>query len=213
MSDEFISVRLARIPNMRELQAAAAHASRLDKTSIKRLRPGADSSLNYHHRPWIGAPRPGAVPIDYVADFETMLRRRGIPVRANAAPVAHCIVQVSPAWIKRTGELHDPENPRNRQFFEFSIAFARHAFGEDSVLAARMDHDETGGGTVDVFVCAEARTKTGKPFLSISPALRRIQKGRPEARNTFSALQDCVAEYAKATLDANLKRGKLKEGR
>ena len=213
MKDEFISIRVERVRNVRELQAAAAHASRLDRTSIKRLRPGADSSLNFHYRPWVSEPRPGAVPIDYVADFENMLRRRGVPVRSNAAPIAHCIVQVSPGWIRKAGDLHDPENRRNRQFFDFSISFAKRAFGEASVLAARMDHDETGGGTVDVLVCAEARTKTNKPFLSISPALRRIQKNYPESRNTFSALQDAIAEYAHAHLDPNLKRGKLKEGR
>lgn len=213
MPNLFVAARLTRLKSMNALQAASNHANRLDQTSKLRVRPGANSRRNLWFNPWAGdrLEKLGA-PFDLVADFERNRRERNLDIRSNASPVAHVIFQVSPAWIKVAGAPHDPANPRNQQLFECAAAWVTHEFGPDSLLSARLDLDEAGAGTVDLFICAEAKTKTGKGYLSISPRLREIQT-RFSSRNTFSALQDAIAAFAQEYLDADLRRGEPKVGR
>ena len=209
----FVAARLYRLKGLRALRGQQDHANRLDETSRLRHRKEGNPCETLAFNPWLGdRPAYPAAPFDYLGDFDRMLAQREIKTRGNAAGVAHFIFQVSKEWISEVGSLHDPLNPRNMGTFECAIGWAYATFGKDSILSARMDMDETGGGTVDVFVCAEAGTKLGKKYISISPALRRLQT-RYGSRNTFVALQDCVAEYAQAHLDPALQRGNPKEGK
>ncbi len=208
----YASVRVERLKSIRDIQTANAHANRQDATSQIRLREGADSKLNLRHNPWLGdrLENPDA-PFDYVQDFKVMKKARNVAERGGTAPVGHFICVISSGWIEEAGDVHDPGNVRNVQLFEHARTWAAKNFGEGSVLSARMDMDEKGAGIVDILVAPSVQSKKGNNFLSVSPALKEIQKkyGR---RNTFSGLQDLWAEYVQKHLDPAIQRGKEKEG-
>ena len=154
-------VRLKRISNINGLpglRATPRHANRGDQIAKTRVRPDADSSKNLHYLPW--AKDDGV--IDYFADYKVQKAALGASERGGTAPVTHLICVVSPDWIREVGDLHDPANPRNKLLLDGAIAWARGVFGENSILAARLDVDEKGGGVADVFVAAVAKsTKAG----------------------------------------------------
>ena len=207
----FASVRFQRLSHLRVIEAAAVHANRMDATSKMRLRDGADSSLNLFYNPWTVAQSDDQHKrFDYVADFKRMKEKLNARERGGTAPASHLICQVSPEWFVETGDLHDPNNSRNRLLFAAATEWARLMFGQDSVLSARMDLDEKGGGNVDVFVAPIAK-KLKRPFLSVSPRLEELRK-QYHRKKTFEALQDSWAEFVQAKLDDRIQRGKMKEG-
>jgi hypothetical protein len=207
----FASARLFRLGTVRAIRAASDHANRLDSASQERVRSDGDTSLNMHFTPWSDRTGPQDGSVDYVRDFRAMTLARSISDGYGAAPVSHLVCIVSSEWIHKTGDIHDPNNSRNRQLFETSIAWAQHLFGADALLAARMDMDEVGGGVVDCFVAPIATSRRGTRYLSISPRLQelRIQYHR---RKSFEALQDSWAEFVQTRLDPSIERGKAKEG-
>ena len=197
---------------------ASVHANRLDASSQRRTRAGACKEANLHYLPWsppfaaigVNAAPPNGV--DYRGDFVRMCAARGIGPGHGADPVIHLELVVSPAWIEAAGELNDPENSRNRALFQSAIQFCKTIFGQDSILSARKDYDERGGGVVDVFVAPEAISKRCGRYLSARPVLKELQK-RFDRKSAFSALQDAWALFVQATLDPSIQRGKEKSGR
>lgn len=208
----FASVRLSRLKNGRQIQAASDHANRLDDTSRLRVRPDADSGRNFASHPWREDGVCGGLRFDYLADLRCMQAATGAIQRGNTAPVGHLICVVSVGWLMETGDQHDPQNPRNRLLFDAAIAWAQKTFGETSLLSARMDLDEKGAGVVDVFVAPMTTSKTGKKFLAVNPTLTKLQ-AQYKTRNTFAALQDSWTEFVRANLDPTIERGREKEAR
>jgi hypothetical protein len=205
----FAAVRVQRLKTMRQLESATKHANREDETSKLRARPGANRLDNLAFNPW-AEERRHEPNFDYVADFKKMKDTVKVGERNGTAMITHMICVISPEWIAKTGDVHDPQNPRNLQVLDAGIGWAKENFGEQALVSARMDLDENGAGVVDVFVAPAARTKKGKAYLSISPRLKEIQR-HYRARNTFSGLQDSWAEWAQLHLDPSIKRGKEKE--
>lgn len=124
MSAHFASIRANRLKTGRQIQAATAHALRLDSTSRLRLRCDADSTQNYCFNPW----RKDGVAdrrFDYLEDLRLMKAATGAIERGKTAPVTHCICVVSPGWLAETGDPHDPSNPRNRELFDAAIAWGQ----------------------------------------------------------------------------------------
>ncbi len=209
----FSAVRLKRIPNtpgLPALHAASRHANRKDETSKIRVRPGADSSRNLHMVPW-GETNGGK--IDYVAAYERRKAATGARERGNTAPVINLLCVVSPGWVKETGDLHDPENPRNVMLHAAAIDWAAAVFGKDAILDARLDLDEKGGGVVDVFIAPVAQSKRKRTlYFSSAPVLRAV-RAKHKARNTYAGLQDSWSAFVKRELDKRIERGKIKEGK
>ena len=116
---------------------------------------------------------------------------------------------VSPEWVEKAGDLHDPDNPHNRQLFDQAKAWAESWAGEGAVFGSRLDLDEKGGAVVDLMI-APVRTSRGKPVISTNKAMGEV-KALTGERNEYSALQTSWADWCRDTLDAGIVRGTRKE--
>jgi hypothetical protein len=202
----FAAVRLKRIKTMPALDWQSKHARRQDSISKIRVREHAQPCVALNYRPYAADPNG---PFDYRADFQRMMIARGGYVRASCAPVAHLLCQLSVGWVKEGGDLHDPNNPRNRCLFQEAIAWAEATFGRGSVLAARMDLDERGGAVVDLFVAPLHRHEGRRPFYSVSQALETLRGEEPRAT---AVLQDLWHQHCHDKLDPIIERGRPKMG-
>lgn len=204
----FAFTRSKSIKSIQYLTHQSRHARREDETSKPRVRsdasPGASLSWSIDD-----SPRP-----DYSASFRALKKLRNAGERKGAQIGIHILVGVSPEWIKETGDLHDPQNPRNRQLLDAAMTWAN-GWSDDGCYAARLDLDETGGAVVDLFVAptAEQAHKSGKSkrVVSVNKALEVLAIARTGKKGKhFSALNTDWAEYAKDTLDHRLERGRPK---
>lgn len=59
--------------------------------------------------------------------------RKGVPIALQAL----CVV--SSKLVKKAGDLHDPENPHNRQLFDQAKAWAESWAGEGFVFGCCLD--------------------------------------------------------------------------
>ena len=116
---------------------------------------------------------------------------------------ALCVV--SPEWVKAAGDLHDPDNPRNRALFDQAKSWAESWAGKGSVFGARLDLDEAGGAVVDLMI-SPVRTSRGKPVISTQKALVELKAATGE-RNEYSALQTSWADWSREHLDSQIERG------
>jgi len=91
------------------------------------------------------------------------------------------------------GDLHDPENPRNRSLFDQAKAWAESWAGKGAVFGLSFDLDEKGGAVVDVMI-APVRESRGKPIISTQKALVELKAVTGE-RNEYAALQTSWAEW------------------
>ena len=205
----FAAVRCVRIKNIGHLRQSEAHAKRADDTSQMRV-DASRTALNLAASPY----RPDA-PLGLVDAFRAFKSATGACEGSkNSAIGLHVLCVISPELVTQSGDLHDPNNPVNRQIFNQAQEWAKATFGTDSLVAARMDMDEAGGGVVDLFVCPTAVKQGGrgrKPKLTISTrdALMSIQR-QHGAMLSFSALQDSWADHAQRHIDPRLERGKPK---
>lgn len=116
---------------------------------------------------------------------------------------ALCVV--SPEWVKAAGDLHDPDNPRNRALFDQAKSWAESWAGKGAVFGARLDLDEAGGAVVDLMI-SPVRTSRGKPVISTQKALVELKAATGE-RNEYSALQTSWADWSREHLDSQIERG------
>jgi hypothetical protein len=147
---------------------------------------------------------------DVEAAFHAHRKRHGIGDTKNGGLGLHLMVIVTSSFITDQGQLHDPNNPANQALFAESMAFARSVFGENSLYAARMDLDETGGGVVDLFLTPAAidgRSKTLKIATSKFFTALRLKH---RERMSYAALQTEWANWCNAHLSPAFERGKRK---
>lgn len=203
----FAYCRTYDINSVQYLIAQTRHALREDKTSQPRLRSGAIPGTQIHLRR--EDPKP-----DYVAAFKAFKKKKGAGERKGAKLGLHIMCGVSPEWLAEAGDLHDPENPRQRQLLEAAVAWAN-SWSNDGCFDARIDLDETGSAVVDLFVAptSQQKHKSGKSKLVISvnkalEALAIEHEGKKSRQ--YSALNTSWAEYAYEHLDPRLVRGKPK---
>jgi len=205
----FAWCRSKPIKSVQYLTAQTLHARREDTTSPARVRPDATpgAALSWSID---DGPRP-----DYGAAFKAMKKAKGAGERKGAQLGLHMLVGVSPDWVREAGDLHDPDNPRNRELLDAARTWAD-SWSGGGCYAARLDLDETGGAVVDLFIAplAEQKHKSGKAKLvvSVNKALESLsvehtgRKGRH-----YAALNTSWAEHAQASLDARLARGRPRE--
>lgn len=199
-------VRMNRVTDTRYLRNQSRHARRIDKAS--NVRPDATPGTAILWRPQHAASDYDS--LDYGANHRTLLETEGASVRCGAAIACHLLIGISPDWVRETGDLHNPENPRNIALLSAAVDWVRSWAGENAIFGARLDLDEAGGGIVDVF-CAPIRehhhrSGTHRRFVSVRGALRELQITTGEKTREFSALQTGWAAAA-ACLDPRIMRG------
>lgn len=138
----------------------------------------------------------------------------------KAAIGLHIIAGVSPEYIAREGDPHDPHNPANFRVFEHAQAWAEAEFGAGSVISARMDMDEAGSGVVDLFIVPVREMKMrgkSKQIISVNKALEEIREkhAKPGEIGAYASVNTSWVQYAQEHLDSELKRGvsKAESGR
>lgn len=192
------------------LRTQVEHAYR-EGEAAKSVRAGAVPMAGWAHSVVIpDRPR------DYTAAFKAVPQHFGARFRKGCPFGLHFLLNVSPAWIREVGDLHDERNERNQRLYQAARDFAG---GIPGLVATRMDLDEEGGGEVDVFLApifprtSRLRKDGGRgpeiPEISVSKldALWREQTGE---RIGYSGLQTLWAAYCAKHLDPRIQRGERK---
>lgn len=196
------AIRVNKLSTIAQLRGASLHAQRHDETGKARVRDDAEPGFGLA---WSKAENDR----DYLAAFKAHKTELGAGERKNAPIALQAICVVSPEWVEKAGNLHDPDNPHNRQLFDQAKAWAESWGGEGSVIATRLDLDEKGGAVVDVLI-SPIRESRGKPVISTNKALRELKEATGE-RNEYSALQTSWADWCGQHLDRDIVRGTRKE--
>ncbi|MDN7351319.1 hypothetical protein [Acetobacter senegalensis] len=160
-----VAVRVQQIKSMATIRMAEAHGKREDEVSEKRVEKSR-TFLNL-----VASRYSPAAPLELEIAYKAFKEATGASEGKGAAIMAHMIVVISPDVLAETGDPRDPNNPKVQALFEQAQAWARSEFGEESLIAARLDVDEKGAGVVDLFVCPTAMQSGGrgrKPKLTIS---------------------------------------------
>lgn len=197
----FAAVRVRRISSLQHLNACAIHGRRKDPSAIKRC----DKSRTGQN---IATSDYSTDPLDLIGAFKERKRQSGAKEYGKSPLGLHALCIVSPEVIRAGGDLHDPENPLNQQLSAEAKAWAEAEFGAGSVIATRLDVDESSGGVVDLFI-VPVRNMTmrgkSKPIISVNKALAEIAE-RHERRKSYMALQDSWADHARV-LNPEIQRG------
>lgn len=192
------AIRVNKFTSIAQLRGATLHAERADETSQARLREGAEPGAGLA---WSKAEKDR----DYLAAFKAHKAELGAKERKGAPLAMQALCVVSPEWVKAAGDLHDPDNPRNRALFDQAKAWAESWAGKGAVFGVRLDLDEAGGAVVDLMI-APVRNSRGKPVISTQKALVELKAATGE-RNEYSALQTSWADWSRQHLDAQIERG------
>lgn len=147
----FASIRCKRLNNVSMLVAAEKHARREDESCRNRLSEGRFMFKERTKDNLVWSPS-GGDPMAIYAEFKERKKASSASERKGSALGLHLLAIVSPELIKESGDLHDPDNPANKKIFEQARKWAESEFGEGSLIHARMDLDEKGGGVVDLVV-------------------------------------------------------------
>lgn len=196
------AIRVNKITTLAQLRGATIHAERADETSRARLREGAEPGTGLA---WSKAESDR----DYLGAFKAHKLELEARERKGAPLCLQALCVVSPEWVKDAGDLHDPQNPRNRALFDQAKQWAESWAGKGAVFGARLDLDEAGGAVVDLMI-SPVRESRGKPVISTQKALVEL-KAETGERNEYSALQTSWAEWSKAHLDEAIERGTRRE--
>ena len=196
------AIRVNKFTTIAQLRGASLHAQRHDETGKARVRDDAEPGFGLA---WSKAENDR----DYLAAFKAHKIELGAGERKNAPIAIQAICVVSPEWVEKAGNLHDPDNPHNRQLFDQAKAWAESWAGKDAVFASRLDLDEKGGAVVDLMI-APVRESRGKPVISTNKAMRELKELTGE-RNEYSALQTSWADWCGNHLDREIVRGTRKE--
>ena len=206
------AIRVNKITSIAQLRGATLHAERADETSQARLREGAEPGAGLA---WSKAEKDR----DYLAAFKAHKAELKAGERKNAPIALQALCVVSPEWVEKAGNLHDPENPHNRQLFDQAKAWAESWGGKGAVWAVRYDTDEKGAGVVDLFMSPvrQQHHKSGK-----SKAVISCRKAKEELlateraldasiKTSGAAMQSSWARWCQQRLDARLERGQPKD--
>lgn len=196
------AIRVNKITTIAQLRGASLHAQRHDITGKARVRDDAEPGFGLA---WAKAENDR----DYLAAFRAHKAELKAGERKGAPIALQALCVVSPEWVEKAGDLHDPDNPHNRRLFDEAKAWAESWAGAGSVFGSRLDLDEKGGAVVDLMI-APVRTSRGKPVISTNKAMGEV-KALTGERNEYAALQTSWADWCRDTLDAEIVRGTRKE--
>lgn len=200
----FSCVRTKPIKSMQSLVSMDRHGRRQDKSCEARC----DFERSQDNLAWSSSP--AGDPLDVIGAFKHRKAETNAKEYAKAPIALHMLLTVSPEWIQASGDMHDPRNPKNQMLFDQAKKWAEEKFGPGSVIAARMDMDESGGGVVDVFVVpvhqVKQRGKT-KNQISVNKAYEAAFGGG----RVYGKMQDSWASHCQEHLDQRITRGRPKE--
>lgn len=202
----FSAVRCNNIKSYHQLVALEKHAKRLDENSKNRVDFNRTKNNLYYSQYCEDA-------TNLTQCHKEFKKFTGSVERKNSSLGLHFLAVISPEFIEETGDIHDPKNPRNVEIFNQSQEWIKQEFGEDSLISARMDLDEKGGGVVDLFVVPtkQITTKhTSKKTISTRQALKDIQY-KYNRKKSFEALQDSFSLFCQNNIDEKISRGIPKE--
>lgn len=207
----FAAIRCKRLRSIAMIVAAEKHARREDQSCQRRLAEGKYmfAGRTADNLAW----SPTGDPLAIYDAFKQRKKEAGASERKGSALGLHLLAVISPELIKEAGDLHDPDNPVNQRIFEQAKVWAEQEFGEGSLIHARMDMDEKGGGVVDlVVVPVHQQTIRGKTknIISTRKALADISDRWGDYRS-FSAMQNSFADFARKNIDERIVRGVPKE--
>ena len=202
----FAFVRCHKIKNYAYLSQQTRHARRNDKEVQIREGAVAGTSLRYSVHETDDR--------DMLAAFHNMKAKHKAGQRKGAALGLHLLFGISEAWLRESGDPHDPENPRNKLLFGLAISFTERMLGP--AFAARLDCDEVSAGVTDVY-CMPYHNRRSKPKkdgsrkpsvreISTNVALDKVQTLAAE-RKSYEALQTLWAKEAREKLDPRIVRG------
>ena len=197
------AIRVNKLTSIAQLRGQSLHAQRHDETGKMRVREDAEPGAGLAWSKLDGNDR------DYLAAFKVHKSETGAGERKGAPLALQAICVVSPEWVEKAGDLHDPDNPHNRQLFNQAKAWAESWAGDGAVFASRLDLDERGGAVVDLMI-SPVRESRGKPVISTNKAMRELKEQTGE-RNEYSALQTSWADWCAEHLDSEIVRGTRKE--
>lgn len=196
------AIRVNKITSISQLRGATLHAERHDETGKARVREDAVAG---HALAWSKADTDR----DYLSAYKAHKAEMGAGERKGAPLCMQALCVVSPEWVEQAGDLHDENNPHNRELFTQAKAWAESWAGDGAVFGARLDLDEKGGAVVDLMI-SPVRESRGKPVISTQKALTEL-KGTAGERNEYAALQTSWADWCGEHLDASIERGTRKE--
>jgi len=200
----FSSVRIEKLKSTAQFQNIHAHGMRLDASSERRV----DRDRTSRNIAWSKG--------ENALDVMGALKQRktelgGAKPYGKAAFGAHLLLIVSPEWIKQAGDLHDPKNPNNIKLFKAAAEWSEEKFGRGSVIAARMDMDEKGGGVVDIVVAPKMTKKIGGKEVNYLSLNKEFEASFGKGRLNYRNVQSSWNEYCKKYLDHEIERGISKE--
>lgn len=192
--------RCLKIKNFTALATTEAHARRLDHSGhVDRSKTDQNLVSGYDEL---------SDPLALQDAYKKRKKDAGASERKGSAIALHLLLGISPQWVAKAGDLHDPDNPRNRHLFEQARAFAEAKFGSGSVIHTRLDVDEAGGGVVDVIVVpVNEFMQRGKLKKQVSPNAG-LEAAFGSERGNLRHLQTQWAEHCQKTLDPSVIRGK-----
>ncbi len=216
MAEFRASARIFKMRKRVHLKVMSRHSLRKDKASQRRLRKGATLGDGLQMS-ILASTGSDASDFEAMRDVEVAYDQKKVVTGAVEPKHGdlgfHAIVSVSIEWIEETGNLHDPENPRNRQLIREVTRWLNSWCGKGAVYAVRLDLDEAGGATVDAFVMPVfVDGRNGKKTISTSKPLTALRKKHNE-RKSYVAMQTDWALYCRKRLDKRIERGIRKSER
>ncbi|HEY8575834.1 MAG TPA: hypothetical protein VIL88_05790 [Devosia sp.] len=211
----FCSVRVVPLKTINHIHAMTRHAQRVDAISQERLREGAviGTALTWTSRTRDNLdpnfdPDDHAQQRDVSTAYKMHKARLGIGETKNGGVGLHVMTVISERHFAQVGDVHDPSNPRLKEFFEESIAWAEKTFGSGSVYMARLDLDENGTGVADMFL-APHRTdgRSGNQKVCGSKVLVEIAR-KARLKMSYTALQTSWATWCQSHIDPSILRGR-----
>ena len=236
----FAAARMASLCTPSDIAEMSRHGSRIGRTVELRTREDANPDRRAYARRiceptaeypdgwmsgWIPAPKGDAVhPLaDLAAAEKVQLSRHdaGLRKTKKQARMHHVLLTVTPDWLTENGRSLHGFNDRQRALLQAGEEWAEGAFGQGSCIATRLDLDEAGGATIDIFLQPVREFTVGRKPKDGTQAVRRYvaptkamdelgaQHGHAR-RHSWRGLQDSWAAYAQAHLDPRLQRGRPK---
>lgn len=195
------AIRITKVSSTAQLRGIALHAQRRSEAARSLVRSGAEAGAALL---WAGS-EAVSDPRDAAAALQACRIEAGAGLRKGAQICLHALCILGQDWVRAAGDLHDPNNPRNRALFAEARAWAQSWVGEGGVVSARLDLDEAGGAVVDLLL-APVRLSRGQPVISTAKALKELQLAWGE-RSEYAALQTSWAVWCQQHLDASIARG------
>lgn len=203
----FSGVRCEKIKDLHHLQIIENHGKRLD-SSRERINKKLTQS-NYKYSEY--SDKKDA--LNLTQNFGKIIEK-GVKTYGKSCIGLHCILSISSELISKYGDIHDSNNEMNKKIMKSAINWAKTEFGEGSILGARMDFDEDGGGNIDLILTPiheVKQRKTTKKVISVSKSLSAIRKRYKKGTKEYESLQNSWHEFAVKNIDKSIQRGISKE--